>query len=466
MAEFTFFRFFYRLSDSNTNQYLFEFVYNSSNETPIMKAYLNDTAVITSNLTGSKTYSNTFIFDEASGPQYFYQGAPINAYMDSEEPPFIVSTSSRTYGIFQRSNDANNIYLGSNVKYVTLVTQSSNVKSIVLPKINENPYNQLHFKYVNSSNSFILCAYMSNVSYPITTSQFTTTGSNYEGVFDSKLFGSYSNAVALTGFVNAAFSCISDSSNWYYTNTYVFNLFAPGQLASFPEALIDSNSQILYYRFDSNSTLSTIQLSAESSRYIKYITIRNDNSNSVQFYIIGPQNSKIETASVDSGSYPYIDFSLNSGQMRTVGMYYVANTSNYYIMSDYNTAGLLSIGYPGSLTTLSNQVGIIYNINRNIKLAEPIQQLGFARFNTILGIQTSNLTVYVAAPENNTSNSIVTSNAFVRAVSLENNSNTTDNFSYTFATFYLNSSNTSISLPLYRYANVFTPIPPGPPPGP
>ncbi len=455
MAEFTHFNFSYGgLSASNTDQYLFEFVYNSSNETPLMKAYINDVAVITSSLSGSVTFSNTFIFDGANTPQYFYQGTPINAYMDSEEPPFLVSTL-RTYGIFQRANDANNIYLGSNVTYVTVITQSSNVKSVVLPKIKEIPYNQLHFKYVNSSNSFILCPYMSNVSYPIATSQFATTDSNYQGVFDSKLFGSYSNSVALTGMVNSAFSCISDSSNWYFTNSYAFNLFVPSQFASFPEALIDSNSQILYYRFDSNSTLSTIQLSAISSRYIKYITIRNDNSNTVNFYIVGPQDSKIETASVSNGSYPYINFELFSGQMRTVGMYYVSNTCNYYIISDYDTAGFLSVGYPGSLTTLSNQVGILYDINRNIKLAEPIQQLGFARFNTILGIQTSNLTVYLAAPENNTSNSIVIPSGFVRAVSLQNASNITDSFSYTFATLYLNSSNTSITLPLYRNVNIF-----------
>jgi hypothetical protein len=459
MAEFTHFNFSYGgLSASNTNQYLFEFVYNSSNYTPTMTAYINNAPVITSTLTGSTTYSNTFIFDEANGPQYFYQGTPIDAYMDSMEESSTWSTS-RTYGIFQRANDANNIYLGSNVTYVTLVTESSNVKSIILPKINENPYNQLHFKYVNKSNKFVLCAYMSNVSYPIATSQFTTTLSNYSGVFDSKLFGSYSNSVADPGYVNAAFSCISDSSNWYYTNTYVNNLFVPSQFASIPEALIDSNSQILYYRFDSNSTLSTIQLSAKSSRYIKYITIRNDNSNSVEFYIVGHQDSKFETEATTSEYYPYINIQLQSGQMRTVGMYYVSNTCNYYIISDYDMAGLSPIGYPGSLTTLSNQVGILYDINRNIKLAEPIQQLGFARFNTILGIQTSNLAVYLAAPANNASNSIVTSNAFVRAVSLQNSSNMTTNFSYTFATFYLNSSNTSITLPLYRYAVIAGPGP-------
>jgi hypothetical protein len=454
MGEFTFFRFSYGLSASNTDQYLFEFEYVSRGE-PTITAIINDSNVITSNLSGSSTYSNTFIFDGANTPQYFYQGTRIDAYMTSVETGGTASTS-RAYGIFQRANDANNIYLGSNVTYVTLITQSSNIKSIVLPKINENPYNQLHLKYVNNSNNFILCPYMSNVSYPIATSQFATTDSNYEGVFDSKLLGTYCNVLSSSNSnVNNCFSIISDSSNWYITNIYQ-NVFLPGQFASFPEALIDSNSQILYYRFNSNSTLSTIQLSATSSRYIKYITIRNDNSNSVNFYIVGPQDSKIETASVSNGSYPYIDFQLLSGQMRTVGMYYVSNTCNYYIISDYDMAGLSPIGYPVSLTTLSNQVGILYDINRNIKLAEPIQQLGFARFNTILGIQTSNLTVYVAAPENNTSNSIVIPSGFVRAVSLENASNITDSFSYTFATFYLNSSNTSITLPLYRYANVFT----------
>jgi hypothetical protein len=437
-AEFTLFEFTY--SEPPTG-YVFTYEYATTTSPFTVEAYINGSNV------GSlaNTASGSITVLKSSYPQYFYQGIRIRAYLTCPEDS--VSTKD-AFGVFQLANDSNNIYLGSNTKFINVITQSVNIKSIILPPVTQNPYSQFWFKYMNDQANFILCPYMSNVTYPISPSRFTTTDNTYADVFDSRLSGQYSNSVVDTSFYKAAFSIFSDSSNWYYTSVYQTGLTASNIVLD-SGAKYDSNSQVLYFNYTGSLTAYQVILTSNSSRYLKFVFLRNNSANGATLDIVGPPGSKMETYQGGENDYPGIRLGLSAYATRVIGFTYNPTFNTYYIMSDFDGTGLtVDSNYPASPVTLSNELGYVNDTNKDIRLAEPIQQAGYCRFNTIFTTATTTRKVVVATPADNSSNAIILPTSPARQISL---SNTGGSFSYSFATLYLDSANTSVTLPLYKY---------------
>jgi hypothetical protein len=301
---------------------------------------------------------------------------------------------------------------------------------------------------------FTVCPYMKNTTYPIATTGLVNDAAS--NVYDSQINGFYQNN-SLAGAQLNSYALMNTLSNWQYTNYYPFDYFTFLPVSSTATATDyysdSSNSQCLYINYSTTTTSSSILLGTPNQTFPRFIILRNNSgSNSIEFRIYGALDSKMESNVTPSGEYPFIYTTLNDNQMRIIGLIYRKTNNTYYILSDDidNNIGLASNPYPESPITLSNTVGVIGDENKNIRLIEPIQQPGFARFNTIIfkGGTGSPRTINLASAYSTISSVIITPTGLFSNVTL-------DNFgfpnSFTFTTFYQNESNISVTLPLYRY---------------
>jgi hypothetical protein len=449
---FSFFSFTYSKSESDVNQYRFLYEYTRSNNSEIfINAYINSVRYAFQELPadGPETTSNSIYVLESTYPQVFLQGLAITANMDSDEG---FTTLEDKTGIFQRETDSRNISLLSNVKYVTIVSDSSQIKSVILPPIGRYNFNEFTFKQYNASgtNYFSICPYMSNVSHPITTTQFVSTNANFEGVFDSKLLGKFSLYELTTNRYSVSF--INNNIEWYRTNLYTNSLtIATGEAPAAGSLLTDSNNQILTYIYAPDKTLSSIKLSGSASQYKKFVFIKNFTGATTTFYIYPPTSGNIDNQTLPINEVPYIQIELNAQEQRTVGLFYNSVSNNYNILSS-ETGNNLSTdsNYPGEYVTLSNSVGVISNVDKNIRLQLPYQGLGFAQMNTIFfyGEVGTPRTLKLLTFQNNESNLFVIPSGTPTNIFL---SNSGGSCSYTFATTYVDSSNISVSIPLYSF---------------
>ncbi len=450
-AEFKSFTFTY---DNTNAKYVYSYTF-----TPIVTGSLTITALMNTNTTASKFYNvedpivdivDTIDIEKLAIPQFFTQGFAIAAQLSADTTP--ETKSSIIERVFQLANDPENIYLGSNTKLVNIIVNSANPKSIILPSTSYLHYTQFVFKYLTNAN-FSICPYMKNTTYPITTSQLVSNAAS--NVFDSKLFDVYANTTLDSNFSRFSFTIANTLTNWQTTNRYPYDgvtyltisdTDSPGSY--FTDT---SNSQCLYLNYGPTATSTAVLLSATSYSYPRYIIFKNTSgSGPVEFRIYGQQDSRIDSYVPTINNYPYISINLNNNEQRTIGFVYGQTNNTYYVLSDYDTTGFTSAGYPGSPVTLSNSVGIVTDENKDIKFIESIQQPGFARFNTIIfkeGTPVTTRTINVATPYNNISSVILTPSADVNCIRLQNNGS---NFSYTFMTFYQNPARISVTVPVYR----------------
>jgi hypothetical protein len=449
---FSFFSFTYSRNETNVNQYRFIYEYTRSNTSEIIiGAYINSNRYAFDVLPadGPETSSNSLFVLESTYPQVFLQGLAITANMDSDEG---YTTASNITGIFQRETDSRNISLLSNVKYVTIVTDTSQIKSVILPPIGQYNFNEFTFKQYNASgnNYFSICPYMSNVSYPITTTQFVSTNSNFEGVFDSKMLGKFSSYDLTTNRHSVSF--MNNSIEWYRTNLYQNSLtVGTGTAPAAATFITDSNNQILTYLYLEGRTSTNIKLSGTASEYKKFVFIKNFTGTETTFYIYPPTSGNIENETLGENQVPYIQIGLNSQQQRTIGLFYNSASNNYSILSSESGSSITEdSNYPVTYATLSNSVGVISNADKNIRLPSPYQGVGYARMNTIFFYAGDTArTVRVLTSENNDTNFFVIPSGTPRSLLL---SNSAGQCSYTFGTFYFDSSNTFVSIPLYSFS--------------
>ena len=427
----------------------YEFAYSLTTTSSNWKvsAYINSTNV---GFEGD-TLSGTIFVQEAIDPKYFTQGYPISAYLNFQGDDVV--DSATVYGVFQRATDQFNISINGNTKYVYAFTNlnSNRIKSIIFPPISQSPFCTFYFKYLGQVTPASICPYMSNVSYPIATSQFTTTDSTYSGIFDSKFAGAYQNVVFEPTYSNSCFGIFNNGSNWFYSSIYnaASLTLTFGSSSETTGALVDaSNSQILYHQYTSQSTI--VMCNSPPTLFPKFICFRNPPNVAepiVTVRIFAPPAEMIDTTTPDLGS-AYVSFNLNAGQQRTIGFYYSETAKGYYILTNFDSTGLTATSNLTGFTTLSNTFGAIYDQDKNVKLTLPIQKYGYAKINTIgffEGVSQTPRTITVTAPS--ASDVIIIHTGPTEMVNLGNSG---ANIAYTFASFYNGATSNSVSIPLYN----------------
>jgi len=462
MAEFTAFTFSYGLSESNTNQYAFQYTYTSEEFEPTIYGNINGTQVVGETLGAPGTYTGTLYIDEESSPVYFAQGTTISANMSSTEG----AVTSNVYGVFQRKTDSTNLYFGSNdiPKPYYIVERDSSAKSVILPPIGTNNFSPITFKYLVSpvavfnAKPFSICAYMSNVSYPITTSVFTSTTSEFTGIFDSSIESdtTFQN-IFTSAEANYCYTYINNTLRWNFTNKYTNTISISSDL-TYPlsgVSVFDSNSQILYYEMNSdNSGTNNIILSSNVSYYPKYVCVTyrpNPMPNpiaSITVNIWAPQFGTFETSLLFAGATNYISFELLPGDIQTVGFF--RSGTGYIILSSYNGDGITASSSELSLKIITTSLVNISKDDTNLQLVKPLQETSSAMINTIYTDPSKGAPKIITlnTPENNSTNFIMIQSATARCILLSS----AGQLSYTFATFYRNSLSNSVTIPLYRNA--------------
>ena len=454
---FTSFNFIFDLSGgkgSPINSYLYSFEYTSltgPGSLYSITAYINEIVVFTGDFfDDDKPLTKTIRIDDIDGNrQYFTQGIKIDARLVCTTDSI---SSSNIYGVFQRQTDATNIVLNTQLPPITIASSSSNTKSVILPPIiSPIQYTSLYFKYLGGG-PFSICPYMSNLSYPIRDSVFTTTSSAYSGIFDSQLVGAVGPIQTTNDASNSAITLFTNGTNWFRANAYNPGFLTLGSSSDQTGALVESsNSQVLFYNYTTTRTQSTIVVANTQSSLIKYIFVRNTSgSNGLIMRLFTQPDKGFDTQTVPTGESGYIEFTLNNGQQRTVGVLCGTSSNKQYILSDFDSTGINNVtGVGDPAITLSTTVGVTF-ITSTIGLLAPIQQIGVARMNSLVHTSGAGMaSLVVTAPLNNSSNRIFIPGDTISttySVSLAH----TANFNYTFATFYNGTASNSVTIPLYR----------------
>jgi hypothetical protein len=396
---------------------------------------------------GSTAASGTLVVQEALQPLYFAQGTTIVANVYCVEDDVLATA---VQGVFQRATNSNNIYLGSNITYLVATTNNTVAKSVILPPVNTVAFQQFTFKFIGrDTQPFSICPYMSNITYPLATSQFTATAVGFGGIFDSDLNGAPGNFIfTTTAPLRSAVTLINNGVNWQYANIYndTLSILAETPLATpcnIPDKTIVFN-QVL----PTQEQKSLMILPTSTYSHPIYLFCQNATGNEVlplTIKIFAPLGVQIDSIPVSSDNSK-VEFSLAAGQIRTIGFYYNIDNNRYYILSDTQGSNLASTSYPETFTTLTKSVGYV-NGPKNIQLPAAYASSSNASMNTILftGNSSSNA-VNVCGPNSSYASFIIPSEVSA-TVSLSNQG---IDFCYTFASF-LNNTDTNI-IPLYSYS--------------
>lgn len=428
------------------NQYAFTYSLSTGETGYRVEAYINGVNVGTPVTDQPSATINVL---EADSPIYFTQGYTIAAKVTFVSVP-VTLDSTILYYVFQRKTDANNININGNTKYIYAFKNTPQIKSIVLAPISQSPCCSFFFKYLGQSQPASVCAYMTNTSYPIANSSLISTSSDFSGVFDSRVNGSFGTIIFDTSLSNACISIFNNTSNWYTGSAYVPSAsLTYGTSSSQSGALFDaSNSQILYHQYTTKSTI--VLCNSPPSQFPKFIFFRNTTSVSpaINVRIFAPPTISIDSTTPTTGNSAFVSFSLAQNEQRTVGMYYNDTDKIYYVLTSYNSSGLTTSNVL-SYTTLSNTFGLINDQDKNVQITLPVQQYGYAKINTIAFIEgnpTRTRSLTLSAP---LGNNIILPSGMTATVNL---SNSGANIAYTFASFYNGPSSNSVTFPLYNSA--------------
>jgi hypothetical protein len=397
---------------------------------------------------------------ETVRPQFFYQGIAVRFslnYYDADTYT-LLATSSEYNGVLQRRTDDGDCLVMDTPIYFTQIRPSdSPFKSVILPRAPPSGQ-QFSFK-INSYNGCTFCAYMSNITYPLTETQLIATDSSFSGIFQNPfdanygyqsnygtypfLSGQYPYNVNIEFITNA-------TQNW--TISALYAPFLPVLATGTPDAYYKddtNNARMLYYEWTDSLSNSIILSGAAQNGFRKDVYIRNLTGMSNVFNIYGPQDYAIDDIS-GSGLYPYVSYGIDANSFATFSFIYkkTASYSNIYITNFYNSFAL--IGYdsnsgsiPSTDFTMTKGVAFYNQFSPcNVSFLAAYQQQGTVRYHTCINAQTVG---YFRVPTDATGNFFAMGDGTNGVRWIQNVGSFTF---FNFATLYNDATNSNIILPL------------------
>ncbi len=304
-----------------------------------------------------------------------------------------------------------------------------------------------------------MCAYMSNISYPLTTTQLTSTNSTFDGIFQNPFdqyygyqsnFGAYPLQASSTPFnVNIEF-IVNSSNRW--TVSAIYAPFLPVVGTALPDYYAKTetgNSRLLYYEWTDSLSNSIIMSDSAQNGMRKDVYIRNLTGMSNTFYIYGPSNYAIDDIS-GASQYPYVSYGIDANKSATFSFIYrkTASYSNLYITNFYNEYGITlydsNVGpIPNTDFTISSGAAFVSTFaTSNASFIDAYQQQGTVRYHTCIY---ADLVGYFRVPTDATGNFFAVGDA-TNGIRWIQNSGLASFFN--FATIYNDATNSNIILPL------------------
>jgi hypothetical protein len=296
----------------------------------------------------------------------FIQGGNITVsltYSNAAENASPVSSASVTYynviGI-----DANNILLRDHLKIFTLVDLSTDNKSVILPHTTVCKGIILHFKVTavdnDGLNTFTISPYMDQYPDGPPATSFSTTQVEYTGDIDGTNGPIYFNTL------NSVISIISDGWNWTVLNKYsgAASFSQTGILPEDRKSEISEKNVVRYtYLGPETGTYINLLLYPMTQSYLKYIFLKNNDSNQVSFTLYFPSGTSVDNQNGVSETYNTTSFTLNSGKVAAVVLTFINN--RYYIISaqvipDYSQA----TGFANPTVTVTRTVNFVDTATR------------------------------------------------------------------------------------------------------
>jgi hypothetical protein len=322
-----------------------------STQLDILQPLKTDTSV-------SATARRTAIFNN------FIQGGNITVsltYSNAAEGAAPVSSASVTYynviGI-----DANNILLRDHLKIFTLVDLSTDNKSVILPHTTVCKGIILHFKITavdaGGLNTFTMSPYMDQYPNGPASTSFSSTTVEYTGSIDGTNGPIYFNTL------NSVISIISDGWNWIVLNKYAAPITI-GSTSIFPEDITSETSEknVVRYVYQSGRNYNNISLYPMTSTYLKYIFLKNTDTNPIDFTLYFPFGAGLDNQNGVLGNYSTILLRIPAGKVGSFIITFL--NSRYYIISaqaipDYSQAS----GFDNPTITLTRTVNFIDTASR------------------------------------------------------------------------------------------------------
>ncbi len=397
---------------------------------------------------------------ESVRPQFFYQGIAVRFqlnYWDSDS--YVLLASSSEYnGVLQRRTDDGECFVMTKPVYFTQIRPSaSQFKSIILPPA--PPSGQKFSFKICSTNGATMCAYMSNISYPLTTTQLTSTNSTFDGIFQNPFdqyygfqsnFGTYPLQASSTPFnVNIEF-IVNSSNRWTVSGIYA--PFLPVVGTGSPDGYAKTetgNSRLLYYEWTDGLSNSIVISDSAQNGMRKDVYIRNLTGSSNTFYVYGPSNYAIDDIS-GASQYPYVSYGIDANKSATFSFIYrkTASYSNLYITNFYNEYGITlynsnSGSIPNTDFTISSGAAFVSTFaTSNASFIDAYQQQGTVRYHTCIY---ADLVGYFRVPTDATGNFFAVGDGTNGIRWIQNSAS---NSFFNFATIYNDATNSNIILPL------------------
>ena len=317
----------------------------------ILKPDLSDNSV-------SATARRTAIFNN------FIQGGNITVSLaysnDAENLSAVYSAAVTYYNVI--GIDANNILLRDRLKIFTLVDLSTVNKSVILPHTTVCKGVILHFKITaidaGGLNTFTISPYMDQYPNGPPYTLFSTTVPEYTGSIDNINGPIYFNTL------NLVVSVISDGWNWIILNKYASPI-SIGSTDIFPGDITSETSEknVVRYTYESGRNYNNISLYPMTSTYLKYIFLKNSDTNAIDFTLYFPVGAGLDNQNGVLGNYSTIVLRILAGKVGSFIITFL--NSRYYIISaqvirDYSQAS----GFDNPTTTLTKTVNFIDTASR------------------------------------------------------------------------------------------------------
>ena len=317
----------------------------------VLKPDLTDTSV-------SATARRTAIFNN------FIQGGNITVSLtysnDAENLSAVYSAAVTYYNVI--GIDANNILLRDHLKIFTLVDLSTVNKSVILPLTGNCKGVILHFKITDIDagglNTFTISPYMDQYPNGPPYTSFSTTVAEYTGSIDNTNGPIYFNTL------NFVVSVISDGWNWIVLNKYAAPITI-GSTGLFPGDITSETSEknVVRYAYQSGRNYNNIALYPMTSTYLKYIFLKNTDTNPIDFTLYFPVGAGLDNQNGVLGNYSTIVLRILAGKVGSFIITFL--NSRYYIISagvipDYSQASVS----PTPSLTLTKTVNFLDTASR------------------------------------------------------------------------------------------------------
>jgi hypothetical protein len=404
--------------------------------------------------------TSPLLVSESVRPQYFYQGIAVRFQLNYWDSDFaiLLATSSEFNGVLQRRTDDGNCFVMSTPTYFTQIRPSdSPFKSIILPPA--PPVGQKFSFKICSSNGATMCAYMSNISYPLSTTQLVSTNSTFDGIFQNSFdsyygnqsnYGTYPLLSGSSPFNVNVELITNNAKKWTIAGLYA--PFLPTLGTGTPDGYAKTesgNSRMLYYEWTDSLSNSIVLTGSAENGMRKDVYVRNLTGSSNTFYVYGPSNYAIDDIS-GASQYPYVSYGINTNSFATFSFIYrkTGSYSNLYITNFYNGYGLTlfdsnSGTIPATNFTISTGIAVISTFSTsNASFIHAYQQQGTVRYHTCLY---ADLVGYFRVASDSTGNFFATGDG-TNGVRWVQNTGLTSFFN--FATLYNDATNSNIILPL------------------